>query len=433
MAIVTQIRPKWKIAPEVDLSSAEKLSQEAKLPLVLSKILIKRGINTLSQAQKFLAPDYSDLLDPFLLPNIKKATERIISALRKKEIIMLFGDYDVDGITATALVYLSLSHLGGEVSYYLPHRLLEGYGLSKEGIKEAQKRGASLVISVDCGTTATEEADFAKELGIDLIITDHHQPQKKTPEAFAVINPKLNVYPGGELSGVGVAFKLICGIYKKLGMDEKELIEHLDLVALGTSADIVPLTKENRILAKLGLEQLEKSEKFGIQDLILNSGLEGRKLSPSQVVFGLAPRINAVGRLGDAQCAIKLLSTTDPREASQLALFLEMENRRRREIDERTMKEALEMAEREVKAEDKVIVLSKENWHPGIVGIIAARIAEIYYRPTVLLAVDGQEAKGSARSIPSFHLFEALNSCQEVLIRRSEERRVGKECRSRWS
>src|SRR5574341_759327 len=330
---------------------------------------------------------------------------------------MLFGDYDVDGITATALVYLSLSHLGGEVSYYLPHRLLEGYGLSKEGIKEAQKRGASLVISVDCGTTATEEADFAKELGIDLIITDHHQPQKKTPEAFAVINPKLNVYPGGELSGVGVAFKLICGIYKKLGMDEKELIEHLDLVALGTSADIVPLTKENRILAKLGLEQLEKSEKFGIQDLILNSGLEGRKLSPSQVVFGLAPRINAVGRLGDAQCAIKLLSTTDPREASQLALFLEMENRRRREIDERTMKEALEMAEREVKAEDKVIVLSKENWHPGIVGIIAARIAEIYYRPTVLLAVDGQEAKGSARSIPSFHLFEALNSCQEVLIR----------------
>lgn len=417
MAIVTQIRPKWKIAPEVDLSSAEKLSQEAKLPLVLSKILIKRGINTLSQAQKFLAPDYSDLLDPFLLPNLEKATERIISALRKKEIIMLFGDYDVDGITATALVYLSLSHLGGEVSYYLPHRLLEGYGLSKEGIKEAQKRGASLVISVDCGTTATEEADFAKELGIDLIITDHHQPQKKTPEAFAVINPKLNVYPGGELSGVGVAFKLICGIYKKLGMDEKELIEHLDLVALGTSADIVPLTKENRILAKLGLEQLEKSEKFGIQDLILNSGLEGRKLSPSQVVFGLAPRINAVGRLGDAQCAIKLLSTTDPREASQLALFLEMENRRRREIDERTMKEALEMAEREVKAEDKVIVLSKENWHPGIVGIIAARIAEIYYRPTVLLAVDGQEAKGSARSIPSFHLFEALNSCQEVLIR----------------
>src|SRR5574341_2510542 len=228
MAIVTQIRPKWKIAPEVDLSSAEKLSQEAKLPLVLSKILIKRGIKALSQDQKLLAPDYSDLLDPFLLPNLEKATERIISALRKKEIIMLFGDYDVDGITATALVYLSLSHLGGEVSYYLPHRLLEGYGLSKEGIKEAQKRGASLVISVDCGTTATEEADFAKELGIDLIITDHHQPQKKTPEAFAVINPKLNVYPGGELSGVGVAFKLICGIYKKLGMDEKELIEHLD-------------------------------------------------------------------------------------------------------------------------------------------------------------------------------------------------------------
>ncbi len=417
MANASLIKPKWRISPEVDLSSAAKLSQDAQLPLVVSKILIQRGINSLEQAQKFLAPNFSDLQDPFFLSDCQKAAERIILALRNKERIMLFGDYDVDGITATALVYLSLSHLGGEVSYYLPHRLLEGYGLSKEGIKEAQKRGASLIISVDCGMTAVEEADFAKESGIDLIITDHHEPQEKSPNAYAVINPKLNDYPGGELSGVGVAFKLICGIYRKLSLDEKELIRHLDLVALGTAADIVPLTKENRILAKLGLEQLERTEKFGIQDLILNSGLEGRKLSPSQVVFGLAPRINAVGRLGDAQCAIKLLSTNDPKEASQLALFLEMENRRRREIDERTMKEALEMAEREVKADDKVIVLSKENWHPGIVGIIAARIAEIYYRPTVLLAVDGQEAKGSARSIPPFHLFEALHKCQEVLIR----------------
>ncbi len=405
------------MAPEGDLSSAVRLSQEAKLPLVLSKILLNRGINTVSQAQKFLAPDFSDLLDPFLLTDLEQAGDRVILALKNQENIMLFGDYDVDGITATVLLYLCLSHLGGKVSYYLPHRLLEGYGLSKEGIKEAQKRGASLIISVDCGMTALEEALFAKEIGIDLIITDHHESQGKIPAAYATVNPKRDEYPGGELSGVGVAFKLICGIYKKLNLEERKLIRHLDLIALGTSADIVPLTKENRILVKLGLEQLEKSEKFGLQDLILNSGLEGKKLSPSQVVFGLAPRINAVGRLGDAQCAIKLLSTADPQEASQLALFLEMENRRRREIDERTMKEALEMAEREVQPEDKVIILSKENWHPGIVGIIAARIAEIFYRPSVLLAVDGREAKGSARSIPGFHLFEALTECSEFMTR----------------
>ena len=401
----------------MDLLLATKLSGEANLPLVLAKILTQRGIISPQQAQKFLNPDFSDLLDPFLLPDLEKASERIILTLKNKERVMLFGDYDVDGITATALLYLSLSHLGGEVSYYLPHRLLEGYGLSKEGIKEAQKRGAKVIVSVDCGMTAIEEADFAKQMGIDLIITDHHEPKEKVPEAYAVVNPKQTDYAGGELSGVGVAFKLICGIYKKLGIEQKELIKHLDLVALGTAADIVPLTYENRILVKLGLEQLEKTEKFGIQYLIINSGLAEKKLGTSHVVFGLAPRINAVGRLGDAQCAIKLLSTTDPREASELALFLEMENRRRREIDERTMKEALEMAEREFKDEDKAIVLAKENWHPGIVGIIAARIAEIHYRPTVLLALDGQEAKGSARSIPGFHLFEALNDCKDFLIR----------------
>ena len=417
MAIATQRKPSWRITPDLDLLAAARLSGEANLPLVLCKILIKRGIISNQQAQKFLTPDFSDLIDPFVLPDLEKAADRIILALKNKEKIMLFGDYDVDGITATALLYLCLSHLGGEVSYYLPNRLLEGYGLSKEGIKEAQKRGASLIVSVDCGMTAVEEADFAREIGVNLIITDHHEPKEKVPDAYAVVNPKRTDYPGGELSGVGVAFKLISGVFRKLGLDEKGLIRHLDLVALGTSADIVPLTKENRILVKLGLEQLEKSEKFGIQDLILNSGLEGKKLATSHIVFGLAPRINAVGRLGDAQCAIKLLSTTDPREASQLALFLEMENRRRREIDERTMKEAVEMAEREFKPDDKAIVLVKENWHPGIVGIIAARIAEIYYRPTVLLALDGQEAKGSARSIPSFHLFEALNECKELLIR----------------
>jgi len=417
MAIATQIKPSWRITPDIDLLSAARLSGEANLPLVLAKILVKRGINSRQETEKFLNPAFSDLIDPFVLPDLEKAADRIILALKNKEKIMLFGDYDVDGITATALLYLCLSHLGGDISYYLPHRLLEGYGLSKEGIKEAQKRGACLIVSVDCGMTAVEEADFAREIGVNLIITDHHEPKEKVPEAYAVVNPKRTDYPGGELSGVGVAFKLISGVFRKLGLDEKELIRHLDLVALGTSADIVPLTKENRILVKLGLEQLEKTEKFGIQDLILNSGLEGKKLATSHIVFGLAPRINAVGRLGDAQCAIKLLSTTDPREASQLALFLEMENRRRREIDERTMKEAKEMAEREFKTEDKAIVLVRENWHPGIVGIIAARIAEIYYRPTVLLALDGQEAKGSARSIPGFHLFEALKECEELLIR----------------
>ena len=254
---------------------------------------------------------------------------------------MIFGDYDVDGITSTSLLFLVLNKLGAEVNYYLPNRLIEGYGLSEEGILEAERRGVGLIISVDCGITAVEEITFAKSKGIDTIITDHHEPKEVLPVASAIINPKTieGGYPGGELSGVEVAFKFVQAIYRSLGQDESELVEHLDLVALGTTADIVPLVGENRIFTKFGMAQIAKTTKPGLKSLIFVSGILGQKIGTGQVVFILAPRINAVGRLGDADLAIKLLTTKNESRAAEMARILNDENQRRKDIDSTTLKE----------------------------------------------------------------------------------------------
>ena len=407
----------WELKSPVISSSTDWFSPLGLSP-ILGKILVNRGITNLQQADKFLRPRLSDLVDPFVLPDMEKAVGRIERALQDKEKIMIFGDYDVDGISAASLFYLVLNRLGAEVSYYLPQRLTEGYGLSKEGIDEARKRGASLVISVDCGMTAVEEALYAKAFGINLIITDHHLAGEIIPEAWAIINPKYAIedYPGGELAGVGVVFKITQALYRRLGLDESELEEHLDLVALGTAADVVSLTKENRILCKYGLEQIAKSNKPGLKVLILSAGLQGKSIGTAQVVFGLAPRLNAVGRLGDAIHSIRLLVTRDENEAFQIASFLESENQKRRALNEKTQKEALELLDKTVNLDkEKAIVLSQTDWHPGILGIVAARLAESFYRPTVLVTFDQEEGKGSGRSIPGFDLFEALKECRQHL------------------
>ncbi len=409
---------KWQLIAHPEQSQVKRLSQEGSYPETISQILLSRGFSTKTEAEKFLNPQLSELLDPFLLPNVEKAASRISQALKKKEKIMIFGDYDVDGITATALLYLVLNRLGAEVSYYLPNRLKEGYGLSQEGIKEAFKRGVVLIITVDCGISAYQEASYAKSLGIDLIITDHHQAEERLPEAESIINPKITDYAGGELSGVGVAFKLAQGIYKKLEQDPAELYRHLDLAALGSSADIVPLVKENRILVKFGLEQLMKTSKPGLKALIFISGLLGKEIGTGQVVFILAPRLNAAGRLGDAENAIKLLTTRDETIAAQMARILDQENRRRQGINEAILEEALELIEQNVDlASTKAIVLSSPSWHQGVIGIVASRLVEIFNRPAVMIAVEGEQGKGSARSIPGFHLYEALKECQDFLIR----------------
>jgi len=411
---------KWILAPEPDPDVVQDISVKCGLDKSVVRILFNRQIDTPETINEFLHPKLSDLNDPFSMLDMEKAVERLLAALRENEKIMVYGDYDVDGITATSLLYLVLNKLGAQVGYYLPNRLVEGYGLSIEGIDYAASEGATLIVSVDTGVTAVEEVKYARSKGIDCILTDHHEPGEILPEPIALVNPKQRAcsYACEELSGVGVAFKLAQALYRRLQQDERELEEHLDLVALGTSADIVPLVGENRILTKYGIKQISRTTKPGLKSLAFVSGLMGKEIGTGQVVFILAPRINAVGRLGDAALAIKLLTTKDERLASEIARTLDRENQRRKNIDEKTLNEALEQIRTSVDLDnDKAIILSSEGWHQGVIGIVASRLVEKFHLPTIMIAIDGGEAKGSARSIPGFHLYNALKECEDMLLR----------------
>ncbi len=418
MLLKNRVKMQWVVAPEPDFRLVDDIAQKVNLPPLVVKILVSRNMTDPVEIDKFINPNMSDLVDPFLIPGMEAGVERTIQALQENETIMIYGDYDVDGITAASLMFLVLNKLGANVHYYLPNRLVEGYGLSEEGIIEAERKGASLIISVDTGITAGKEVEYAKEKFIDCVITDHHEPGETLPNAAAVVNPKLGPSIGRELAGVGVAFKFAQGLYSRLGQDQTELYEHLDLVALGTSADVVPLVNENRILTSFGIGQIMRSSKPGLKSLVFECDLMGKEITTSQIVFIIAPRINAVGRLGGAEKAIKLLTTKDTQTASSIAKFLEIENRRRKSIDENTLEEALGQIEKSVDLEnDKAIVLHSEGWHQGVIGIVASRLVEKYYLPTVLIAVDNNEGKGSGRSIPGFHLHDALKSCEDLLLR----------------
>jgi single-stranded-DNA-specific exonuclease len=335
---------------------------------------------------------------------------------------MVYGDYDVDGITAVSLLYLVISQLGGDVTYYIPNRLEAGYGVNRDGILEAERLGVRLIISVDCGITAIEEVGFAQSRGIDFIVTDHHEAAQALPPAHAILNPKQpgDQYPASELAGVGVAYKLAQALHERTDQPRQALEEHLDLVALGTAADIVPLVGENRIFAHFGMRQIGLTRKPGLQSLSHISGLmeNERDISPGQVIFGLAPRLNAAGRLGDSSRAVQLLITRDEEVARQIARELDLENKRRKAYDEQTLREALVKVENEVDLDaDRVIVLDSDQWHPGVIGIVASRLVETFHLPTILVSVEGDEGKGSARSIPAFHLTEALRQCHMHLIK----------------
>ena len=411
---------KWVVQPEPDSSVSRRLSDDLKIPRIASRILAARGITDSLRAERFIKPSIADLFDPSLLSNMDKAVERVIQALKNNEKIMIYGDYDVDGITSTAVMFLVLNRLGANVTYYLPNRLVEGYGISEDGLKEAKKRDIDLLITVDCGITAVDEFSIAREMGIDCIITDHHEPADRIPDVHAIVNAKLDGEdnPGFELSAVGIAYKFAQALYRELGQDETELEEHLDLVALGTAADIVPMIGENRILTKFGLDQIARTSKPGLKALIFIAGLMGQRIGTGQVVFILAPRINAIGRLGDAEQAIKLLTTRDENKASTIARILNAENQRRKSIDEKTLNEAIEQLESTIDlSKDKAIVLSSRGWHQGVIGIVASRLVEKYHRPTVMIAINGDEGKGSARSIPGFHLYDALKECEGDLLR----------------
>lgn len=412
----------WQVAPEIDPARQRELQSQLELPPLALRLLANRGLTEAGEIARFLHPSLDDLYSPFLMLHMDRATNRVLEALRRKERIMVYGDYDVDGITAVSLLYLVISQLGGEVSYYIPNRLEAGYGVNTDGILEAERSGVTLIISVDCGITAVEEVGFAQGRGIDFIVTDHHEAALTLPPALAILNPKQpgDTYPSSELSGVGVAYKLAQALYERTDQPRSALEEHLDLVALGTAADIVPLVGENRIFAAFGMRQIGLTRKPGLQSLSHIAGLmeERREISPGQVIFGLAPRLNAAGRLGDSSRAVQLLITRDEELARQIARELDLENKRRKAFDEQTLREALAKVESEVDLDtDRIIVLDSDRWHPGVIGIVASRLVETYHLPTILVSVEGDEGKGSARSIPAFHLTEALRQCHDHLIK----------------
>lgn len=387
-------------------------------PLV-SRILSNRGFHSAEDIERFLHPNLNDLYDPYLMLGMEAAVERLARGLERREKIVVYGDYDVDGITSISLMVRYLRQLGGSVGYYIPNRMIEGYGITEVGIDAVVAMGASLLVTVDCGITAVEAIEYAKSKGMDVIVTDHHEPGPEIPDTVAILNPKQpgDTYPEKELAGIGVGFKLCQGLCRRMGQDENELYEHLDLVAVGSIADIVPLLGENRIFARVGLEKLKTSRKPGIMALIELAGLSEKKLGSADVVFSMAPRINAVGRMGDALRGVELFLTDDMGQAMRLAQVLDQENRSRREVDNQTLQEARRMIEDTVDLENRwSIVIHSHNWHPGVLGIVASRIVEEYYRPTVLITFDGDgEGKGSARSIQNFHLYEALKSCGHCL------------------
>jgi len=417
------MQKRWKISePLTDEQhqQVKQISELIKCPEMIAEMLICKGITDPAEINSFFNPSLDDVFDPFIFKDMEKAAERIIRAINKEEMIMIYGDYDVDGTTSTALLYLGLKKVGAIVNYYIPHRMIDGYGLSLCGVDQIKENGAQVIISVDCGINAIEEVEQINSQGMDIIITDHHNPKEKLPAAYAIINPKLEdcEYPFIALAGVGVAYKLLMAVYSKMEVDSKEFVDrYIDLVALGTIADIVPLTGENRIFASVGLERLVKKQNIGITSLINIAGLSEKELNSSDIVFGLAPRINAAGRMGSAMRAVELLVATDEENSKELAQIIERENSLRQQIDQKTFQEACDIIEKKYKNLDEtpIIVVSSDDWHSGVIGIVASKLVEKYYRPSIMITFKDGIGSGSGRSISGFDLFEALSSVEKYL------------------
>lgn len=413
------------VTPEI-IQTAQSLAQELSISPILTEILVNRGIDTFEKARTFFRPSMEDLYEPFIMDHMDVAVKRISLAILNNEHIVVYGDYDVDGTDSTAMLWKFLKDVGVNVSYFIPDRIKDGYGISTAGIDHVHDTGAMLLIAVDCGITAVQQVEYAHSLGIDVVICDHHEPGNEIPNAAAVLDalkPSCS-YPFKYLCGCGVAFKLIQGlaasepIRSKLGEDApKRLLDYLQYVTLATTADIVPLVNENRVMVKLGLELINSIPVPGIRALIETSGLSLGRISSGQIVFVLAPRINAVGRLGDANRAVEMLASDSYDHAVQIARVMENENFQRRKIDEETFLQAQEIVEKFLEADnDSAIVLHQEAWHPGVIGIVASRLVERYYRPTIMMTTVDGVVKGSARSISGFNIHEALKRCEDKLI-----------------
>ncbi len=385
---------------------------------VICQVLVQRGIDNFDAAKDFFRPQLADLHDPWLMKDMEKAVTRIMTAIGKKEKILVFGDYDVDGTTAVACMYQFLKKVHTALDFYIPHRYREGYGVSKAGIDHAKENGFSLIISLDCGIKSADLVAYAKTLGIDFIICDHHLPDEVLPEAVAILNPKQKdcSYPYKELCGCGVGFKLMQALAPQLELEDEDIFEFLDLVATAIAADIVSITGENRILAFHGLKKANENPNRGIRALKQLSGLR-TEMHISNLVFMIAPRVNAAGRMDDARKAVQMFVAETDEEAFAFAELLHSDNTDRKEADSNITKEALDLiSENESWATRKSTVVFKEHWHKGVVGIVASRLIEHYYRPTVVLTRSGEYAAGSARSVPGFNLYEAIHACREHLL-----------------
>lgn len=436
---------------EHDDRVVRELSKALSIEPAVAGVLFLRGILTKEQGRIFLEPSLKHLSNPVKIPGIIPAADRICDAIRNKEKICIYGDYDVDGVTATSLMFLLLERFGADVFYFIPNRMQHGYGLHAEAVREIRKAGTDLLVTVDNGISANEEVALARALGMEVIITDHHEPPVELPETQYIINPKvsgrstiddsssrlsdasssLSGSLEGDftiLAGVGLAFALMVALRARLrpstgsggsGYHASErnlpnLSEYLDLVAIGTIGDVSSLTGENRILVRHGLERIARSRNKGICALMKVSGLNGSTVTPGQVGFVLAPRINAAGRIGDAGTALRLLVSSDEREVEAAALILNQENQKRQDIEKQILEQVLERIEGEGRA-DRVIVAYAEDWHPGVIGIVASRIVDRFYRPTILITLKNGRGTGSGRSIPGFSLYDALNACREDL------------------
>lgn len=415
---MAKLRKLWRFSSKnSDLN--QQLANRLGVSTVLAQILINRGFTDEKSAYDFLYSNVESLHDPFLMKDMKRSIERIKGAIKKQELITVYGDYDVDGITSTSLMYRVLKELGAEVNFYIPDRQNEGYGLNCLALEKLQASGTRLLITVDCGISAIEEV---RHIGraMDIIISDHHQPPDMLPDAYAILNPKQSdcTYPEKNLAGVGVAFKLCQALCCDInGSEDKKILSYLDLVALGSIADIVPLTGENRIIVKLGLDQISVTENIGLKALLNVCGIQDNNVDAGKVGFVIAPRLNAAGRTGEVEQGVELLITENEIRANEIAYQLNEENSNRQIVESKILEEAQTLVDSIDLATTKVLVLSGDNWHSGVIGIVASRLVDKYYRPVVIISEKDGIGKGSCRSIHGLDIYNALNECSDILIK----------------
>lgn len=411
------MQKRWNILAS-NKEKVEALQSSLKINKTICRILVQRGLSDFEASRHFFRPQLSDLHSPWLMKDMDKAVERIQLAFDQQEKILVFGDYDVDGTTSVACMYQFLLGIYEQVDYYIPHRYKEGYGVSKAGIDFAHEQGMTLIISLDCGIKSVDLIAYAKNLGIDFIVCDHHLPDNELPPAVAILNAKQPncPYPYKELCGCGVGFKLASALAERLGLPSSSYLQYLDLVATAIAADIVPMTGENRVLTYYGLQKINDDPCPGIKALKELAGVKTKMLI-TNVVFMIAPRVNAAGRMDDAKKAVQVFIEQDPIKAKELASLLHHDNTDRKEMDASITKEALELIEQDAHfSKKKTTVVYQEHWHKGVVGIVASRLIEKHYRPTIVLTKSGDYAGGSARSVAGFNLYEAIHACKEWLI-----------------